>query len=54
MNDKDRPAIYIEIIINDFDGISIIFQDYKISDAPILIVNSLINQSLIYSQIDDT
>ncbi|CAF2031377.1 unnamed protein product [Rotaria magnacalcarata] len=37
MHDEERPAILIEITATDFDGVKIIFEDYKIGDAPLLI-----------------
>ena len=46
MNDDERPALHVEVNATDFDGYRVIFGDYKIGDAPVLIVNSLINQSI--------
>ncbi|CAF0900458.1 unnamed protein product [Adineta steineri] len=52
MNDEQRPALHVEVTATDFDGYRIIFGDYKTGDAPILIVNSLINQSITFAQKD--
>ncbi|CAF3386362.1 unnamed protein product [Rotaria sp. Silwood1] len=54
MDDEERPAIYVEVIATDFDGVRVIFGDYKIGDAPILLVNCLKDDSLTFCQIDDT
>ncbi len=54
MNDEDRPALHVEVTMNNSDGISIIFGDYKIGDAPLLLVNFLINESIRYYQEQDT
>ncbi|CAF1065734.1 unnamed protein product [Adineta steineri] len=53
MNDQERPALHVEVTINDFDGYKVIFSDYKNGDAPILIVNSLIDQSIAFCQKED-
>ena len=36
MDDEERPAIYVEVTATDFDGVRVIFGDYKIGDAPLL------------------
>ena len=41
MSDGDRPALFVEVTATDFEGVRIIFQDYKPGNAPILIVNAL-------------
>ncbi len=53
MNDEEYPAIDVQVNITDFDGYRIIFSDYKNGDAPILLVNTLINQSIEFNQLDD-
>ncbi len=52
MNDEDRPALLVEVIVTSFYGIYITFSDYKISDAPILLVNCFRNQSVTYCQVE--
>ncbi|CAF3768117.1 unnamed protein product [Adineta steineri] len=54
MNDEELPAIDVQINITDFDGYRIVFSDYKNGDAPILIVNTLINQSITFNQKGDS
>ncbi|CAF5098415.1 unnamed protein product, partial [Rotaria sp. Silwood1] len=54
MDDEERPAIYVEVIATDFDGVRVIFGDYKIGDAPILLVNCLKDDSLAFCQVHDT
>ncbi|CAF4025308.1 unnamed protein product [Rotaria sp. Silwood2] len=41
MNDEERPALQVEVIATDFDGFRVVFGDYKIGDAPVLLVNCL-------------
>jgi hypothetical protein len=53
MNDEERPAIHVEVTATDFDGYKVIFGDYKIGDAPLLIVNGLLNKSISFCQKDD-
>jgi hypothetical protein len=53
MDDVERPALHVEVTSNDFDGYRINFGDYKIGDAPLLIVNSLIKDSITFCQKDD-
>ncbi len=54
MNDEDRPALHVEVTVTDFYGIHMAFGDYKIGDAPVLLVNCLRNQSVTYCQEEDT
>lgn len=54
MNDENRPAIHVEVTITDFDGIYIVFNDYKITDAPLLLINCLSDLSLRYSQEEES
>ena len=54
MNDEGYPAIDVQIHITDFDGYRIIFSDYKTGDAPILLVNTLTDQSIRFSQKGDS
>ncbi|CAF0895845.1 unnamed protein product [Rotaria sp. Silwood1] len=53
MDDEERPAIYVEVTATDFDGVKIIFGDYKIGDAPLLIVNCLANEPVSLCQVND-
>ncbi|CAF0869350.1 unnamed protein product [Rotaria sordida] len=53
MEDTERPAIYVEVTATDFDGVRVIFGDYKIGDAPVLLVNCLKDESIAFSQADD-
>jgi hypothetical protein len=41
LDDEEPPAIYVEVSATDFDGLSVIFTDYKIGDAPLFVVNCL-------------
>jgi hypothetical protein len=52
MNDEERPAIHVEVTATDFDGVRVIFSDYKIGDAPLLIVNYLKKDPVSFCQID--
>ncbi|UJR35157.1 hypothetical protein I4U23_027926 [Adineta vaga] len=53
MNDEERPAIYVEVTATDFDGIRVIFGDYKVGDAPLLVVNCLKNDPVSFCQMND-
>ncbi|CAF1279009.1 unnamed protein product [Rotaria magnacalcarata] len=53
MNDEERPAIHVEVTVTDFDGVRIIFEDYRVGDAPILVVNCLKNYPISFCQNDD-
>jgi len=53
MNNDDRPAIHVEVSLTEFDGYKVIFGDYKNGDAPILIVNTLLNENIYFSQKED-
>ncbi|CAF4006334.1 unnamed protein product, partial [Adineta steineri] len=53
MDDEERPAIYVEVIATDFDGVRVIFSDYKIGDAPLLLVNCLKKDPISFCQVDD-
>jgi hypothetical protein len=50
MNDEERPALHVEVTVTDVHGIHIVFGDYKIGDAPVLIVNCLRNQPVTFYQ----
>jgi len=52
MDDDERSAIHVEVTATDFNGVRVIFQDYRIGDAPVLIVNGL-EKDLSFSQNDD-
>ncbi|CAF2390576.1 unnamed protein product [Rotaria sp. Silwood2] len=53
MEDEECPAIYVEVAATDFDSVKVIFEDYKIGDAPLLIVNSLENEPVSFCQVND-
>ena len=53
MDDEERPAIYVEVSATEFDGVRVIFGDYKIGDAPLLIVNCLAKETISFNQIND-
>jgi hypothetical protein len=53
MNDEDRPALHVEVTATDLYGIHTVFDDYKVGDAPVLLVNCLRNQPMIYCQKQD-
>ena len=53
MNDEDRPAIYVEVTATDFDGVRVIFGDYKVGDAPLLVVNCLPDEAISFCQAND-
>lgn len=53
MQDQERPALHVEVTVNDFDGYKVNFGDYKIGDAPLLIVNSLTKDPITFCQKDD-
>ena len=52
MEDEEQSALHVEVTATDFNGVRVIFQDYQIGDAPVLIVNSL-EKELNFSQVDD-
>ena len=52
MNDDNRPALHVEVSATDFDGVRIIFEDYKLGDAPLLIVNALVDDAISFCQTD--
>jgi hypothetical protein len=53
MDDEERPAMYVEVTATDFEGIRVIFGDYKIGDAPLLVVNGLKNDPISLCQVGD-
>ncbi|CAF3939022.1 unnamed protein product [Rotaria sp. Silwood2] len=53
IDDEERPAIYVEVAATDFDGVKVIFGDYKIGDAPLLIINYLENDPVSFCQTSD-
>ncbi|CAF4508473.1 unnamed protein product, partial [Rotaria socialis] len=53
MEDEERPAIHVEVTATDFDGVRIIFGDYRVGDAPILVVNCLKTYPISFCQNDD-
>jgi len=53
MNNNERPAIEIEVTITDFDGCKLTFSDYQIGDAPLLILNALLNKDIVFYQKED-
>ena len=52
MEDEERSAIHVEVTATEFNGVRVIFQDYRIGDAPVLIVNGL-DKELAFCQADD-
>jgi hypothetical protein len=54
MNDEQLPAIDVQVTVTDFDGYRVVFSDYKNGDAPLLLVNTLINQSITFCQLEDS
>jgi len=52
MDDQQRPGLHVEVIVTDFHGYTITFGDYQTGDAPLLIVNTLINQTISFYQKD--
>ncbi len=54
MDDEERPAIYVEVSATDFDGIRVIFNDYNIADATLLVVNCLKHDPISFSQVNIT
>ena len=53
MDDHERCVIFVEVIATDFDGVRIIFSDYKSGDAPVLIVNHTQDRLISFVQKDD-
>ena len=53
MNDEERPVIFVEVIATDFDGVRMIFSDYKSGDAPVLLVNHTKEQLISFVQKDE-
>lgn len=53
INDEERPALQVEVIATDYDGFRIVFGDYKIGDAPILLVNCLKDLPITVGQDED-
>ena len=51
MDDDERPAIHVEVTATDFDGVRMIFTDYKIGDAPVLVVNCLKKHPISFDQV---
>ena len=54
MNDEEVPSIHVEVNMTDIAGHTILFSDYQSGDAPLLIVNTLSNQSISFSQKEDS
>ncbi|CAF4497379.1 unnamed protein product [Rotaria socialis] len=52
-NDQDRLVIFVEVMATDFDGVRVIFSDYKQGDAPVLLVNHTDDQLISFVQKDD-
>ncbi|CAF4930234.1 unnamed protein product, partial [Rotaria sp. Silwood1] len=53
MNDDERLVIFVEVIATDFDGVRVIFSDYKQGDAPVLLINHTHDQLISFVQKDD-
>lgn len=54
MNDDERLVIFVDVTVTDFNGIRIIFRDYKTGDAPVLFINYTKTHLLSFAQKDDT
>ena len=54
MNDNERLLIFVEVLATDFDGVRIIFSDYKQGDAPILLVNHTRDRVISFVQMNAT
>lgn len=54
MNDEEHLVIFVEVIATDFDGVRIVFTDYKPGDAPILLVNHTHDHMISFLQKNDT
>jgi len=53
LNDKGHPVIFVEVIATEFNGIRMIFTDYKQGDAPVLIINQTNDQLISFVQKDE-
>jgi hypothetical protein len=53
MNDREHLIIFVEVIATDFDGVRVIFSDYKSGDAPVLLINHTRDQLISFVQKDD-
>lgn len=53
MEDEERPAIMVEVTATDFDGVKVVIEDYKIGDAPLLMVNCLTDADISICQVND-
>jgi hypothetical protein len=53
MNDEERLVIFVDVIATDFDGVRVVFSDYKPGDAPVLLVNHTPSQLISFVQKDD-
>lgn len=50
MDDRHRSALHVEVSFIDSVGIHIVFSDYHLGDAPVLLINCLTNQSIVFGQ----
>lgn len=50
MDDGDRSALHVEVSFIDSVGVHIVFTDYHLGDAPVLLINCLTNQSIVFGQ----
>lgn len=50
MNDSERPVIFVEIIATNFNGVRVIFSDYKAGDAPLFLINHTQNRLVSFAQ----
>lgn len=53
MNDEQRSALFVEVIESDAKSLRIIFHDYKVGDAPLLVINRL-TEDITLTQTDDS
>ena len=50
MDDRDRSALHVDVSFIDSIGIHIVFSDYHLGDAPVLLINCLTHQSIVIGQ----
>lgn len=53
MDDELYPAIHAKVIDTPAKGVRVLFRDYKIGDAALLIVNQLEDESISFSQVNE-
>lgn len=53
MYDPERLVIFVEVVGTDFDGVRVIFTDYKAGDSPLLVINHTTTQMVSFVQKDE-